>query len=236
MDEMKWAVIDDLWRLDTRLATRMAQQQRETREKEIRTDRLLRQLQQQQKQQQPGQPLPKPMREAQQHTQQTPQPQPQPQQQQQQQTNSPRRMSWLPYDTSSSSPKDVSRQPTPTKSPTITSLETERLAKSLTSLRLDLSASQRSREELERKVGSLRAEIIKLRQERAGYEKKISALTVDRAQVHMKLRDMDEEIKGKDELRNVSFSPAMENLKSVCMLADTMRRGDCRTSKMKLHL
>jgi chromosome segregation ATPase len=79
----------------------------------------------------------------------------------------------------------------------------------LTSIRGDLAEAQKMRADLQSRLDSITSELDKLKEKSAADVKRIGDLTTERSQLMVRLRDRDEELKGKSKLlevnRNDSF-------------------------------
>lgn len=69
--------------------------------------------------------------------------------------------------------------------------------------RADLSEAQRFRSELQDQLGRITAEVESLRKKSTQQTRRITTLENERAQLHMRLRDRDAELKGKAKLLEV---------------------------------
>lgn len=94
------------------------------------------------------------------------------------------------------------KQPTPEPSPS--------LAELLKGTRADLSEAQRSRSELQEKLNRLTAEFEKLRTKNSQYGRRINAIESERVNLQLRLKDRDEELKGKAKLLEVSNTLNLE--------------------------
>lgn len=98
--------------------------------------------------------------------------------------------------------RTVSSPPTSSKKQTQADSDLS-LQNALTATRADLSDAQRSRAELQEKLARVSAELEKLRKKGAQDTRRISALDGERTHSQLRLKDRDEELRGKAKLLEV---------------------------------
>jgi chromosome segregation ATPase len=76
----------------------------------------------------------------------------------------------------------------------------------LNSLREDLAEAQRMRAELQSQLDAISSELAKLKEKSAADVKKVGDLITERNQLMVRLRDRDEELRGKSKLLEVSLA------------------------------
>lgn len=112
-----------------------------------------------------------------------------------------------------STPQDQQSQPTATSTSSISPKVPSRKPSdqgpatpdALAAARADLSAAQRSRAELQDQLSRTSAELEKLKKKNGQDSRRIGALEGERTHLTLRLRDRDEELRGKAKLLDVWF-------------------------------
>lgn len=107
----------------------------------------------------------------------------------------------------------------------------------LTATRADLSEAQRSRSELQGRLDRVTADLGKLQKRSAQDQRRISALESERTNLRLRLRDRDEELRGKAKLLDVwtGYRHAFRKVVIVNVLID-FRLLFCRSRISKMNL
>lgn len=103
------------------------------------------------------------------------------------------------------------------------------LQEALLATRADLTEAQRSRAELQDKLVRVNAELEKYRKRTALDSKRLNALDGERTQLQLRLKDRDEELRGKAKLLDVGYSTYRARV------SDWLTHVHIRISKMNWH-
>jgi chromosome segregation ATPase len=84
----------------------------------------------------------------------------------------------------------------------------------LISIREDLAEAQKMRADLQSRLDAVSAELEKLKEKSAAEGKRIRDLTTERSHLMIRLRDRDEELKGKSKLLEVRMTPISNRIRA----------------------